>query len=69
MKMTPEEAINACTINTASAIELDNTHGSITKGKVANVFISRPMPSVAFLPYAIGTNLIDTIILNGKVID
>ena len=69
MKMTPEEAINACTINTASAIELHKTHGSITKGKVANVFISRPMPSVAFLPYAIGTNLIDTAILNGKVID
>ncbi|HEY8933718.1 MAG TPA: imidazolonepropionase, partial [Cyclobacteriaceae bacterium] len=69
MKMTPEEAINACTINTASAIELHNTHGSITKGKVANVFISKPMSSVAFLPYAIGSNLIETAILNGKIID
>jgi imidazolonepropionase len=65
MKMTPEEAINAATINTASALELENTHGSITKGKVANVFITKPMPSVAFLPYAFGSNVVDTVILKG----
>lgn len=69
MKMTPEEAINASTINTAVALELEKTHGSITTGKVANVFITKPIPSVAFLPYAFGSNLIDTVILNGKVID
>lgn len=67
MKMTPEEAINASTINTAAALELHRSHGSITKGKVANVFITRPIPSVSFLPYAFGSNVIETIILNGKV--
>lgn len=68
MKMTPEEAINAATINTAAAIELGNTHGSITKGKIANVFITKPMPSVAFLPYAFGSNLIEKVILKGRVV-
>jgi imidazolonepropionase len=48
MKITPEEAINAATINTAWALELQNTYGSITKGKVASVFITKPIPSVAF---------------------
>lgn len=68
MKMTPEEAINASTINTAAALELDQTHGSITKGKVANVFITNPMPSVAFLPYSFGGHVVEKVILNGKVI-
>jgi imidazolonepropionase len=68
MKMTPEEAINAATINTAVALELQSTHGSITKGKIANVFISKPMPSIAYLPYAYGSNCIETTVLNGKVI-
>jgi imidazolonepropionase len=68
MKMTPEEAINAATINTAAAIELEKTHGSITKGKVANVFITKAIPSVAFLPYAFGSNVVDIVILKGKVI-
>lgn len=67
MKMTPEEAINAATINTAAALELQSSHGSITKGKVANVFITKPIPSVSFLPYAFGSNVIETVILNGKV--
>jgi imidazolonepropionase len=66
MKMTPEEAINASTINTAVALELERTHGSITKGKVANVFITKPIPSVAFLPYAYGSNVVETIILKGQ---
>ncbi|HET9053875.1 MAG TPA: imidazolonepropionase, partial [Cyclobacteriaceae bacterium] len=65
MKMTPEEAINAATINTAVALELEQTHGSITKGKVANVFITKPVLSVAYLPYAFGTNCVETVILNG----
>lgn len=68
MKMTPEEVINAATINTAYAMDLLATHGSITIGKQANVFITRPMPSVAYLPYAYGSTLVDTVILHGKVI-
>ena len=68
MRMTPEEAINAATINTSYALELLATHGSITKGKVANVFITKPMSSVAFLPYSFGENLLDQVILNGKII-
>jgi imidazolonepropionase len=69
MKMTPEEAINACTINTAYALEILDTHGSITQGKIANVFITKPMPSIAFMPYAFGSDLIETTILKGKVIN
>jgi len=68
MKMTPEEAINAATINTAYTLGLLSTHGSITKGKVANVFITQPIPSLAFIPYSFGTNLVDKIILQGKFI-
>jgi imidazolonepropionase len=68
MRLTPEEAINAVTINTASALELSDTHGSITKNKIANLFITKPMPSVAFLPYSFGSNLIEQIILNGAII-
>ncbi|HOX84219.1 MAG TPA: amidohydrolase family protein, partial [Chryseolinea sp.] len=68
MKMTPEEAINAATINTAHALEFDKSHGSISVGKVANVFITKPIPSIAYLPYAFGNTLIDQVILNGKVI-
>ncbi|MFZ6013924.1 MAG: imidazolonepropionase [Bacteroidota bacterium] len=67
LKMTPEEAINAATINTAFALELQATHGSIGKGKPANIFITEPMPSLAFLPYAFGSRLVSTIILNGKI--
>lgn len=68
MKLTPEEAINAATINTACALELAETHGSIAPGKVANVFITRTMPSLAFLPYAFGSNPVETVILQGRVI-
>ena len=67
MKLTPEEAVNATTINSAAAIELLGSHGSITVGKTANVFISGPMPSVSYLPYAFGSNMIETVILKGKV--
>ena len=68
MKMTPEEAINAATMNTAYALELLITHGSITKGKVANVFLTRPMTSIASLPYSFGSKLIDAVILEGRVV-
>jgi imidazolonepropionase len=69
MKMTPEEAINAATINTAYALHLSNEVGSITKGKKANVFITKPMSSVAFLPYAFGTPVVEKVILEGRVVN
>ena len=69
MKMTPAEAINAATINTAYAIELLDTHGSITTGKAANIFISKPMPSVGYFPYRFSSNLVDTVVLGGKIIE
>ncbi|MDQ2656701.1 MAG: imidazolonepropionase [Bacteroidota bacterium] len=67
MKLTPEEAFNATTLNTAAALELSDTHGSITRGKVANLFITKPMPSLAYMPYVYGTSMVETVILNGKV--
>lgn len=66
MKMTPEEAINAATINGAYAMNLSTTHGSITKGKKANLILTKEVTSYGFLPYAFGSNLIDTVFLNGK---
>lgn len=68
MKMTPEEAINAATINTASCLELLETHGSITKGKVANLILTQPIPSLAYLPYRFGSNWIESVFLNGHII-
>jgi len=69
MKMTPEEVFNATTINTAYALELLTTHGSITHGKVANIFITKPVPSLAYLPYHFGNNFVDQVILNGNLIN
>ena len=66
MKMTPEEAINAATINGAYAMELSETHGSITNGKQANFIITSEIPSYTFLPYAFGTNSIESVYINGK---
>lgn len=68
MKMTPEEAINAATINGAYAMGLSKTHGSITKGKSANLIITKPLASYYQLPYAFGSNLIDQVIIEGKLI-
>ncbi|WP_104733894.1 imidazolonepropionase [Hanstruepera ponticola] len=67
MKMTPEEAINAATINGAYAMGISNMYGSITKGKKANVIITKPVPSYNYLPYAFGDNHIDSVIINGQV--
>lgn len=67
-KLLPEEAIQAVTLNTAYAMGVSQELGSITIGKKANVFITQPMPSYAFMPYAFGANKIDTVILNGKVV-
>lgn len=67
MKMTPEEAINAATINGAFAMNLENTVGSITKGKLANFIITKEIPSYGFLPYSFGSNLIDEVYINGNL--
>lgn len=66
LKMTPEEVINAATINGARALELQKTHGSIATGKTANFFITKPIPSVAYLPYAFGSDVIEQVFIKGK---
>ncbi|MCK4663453.1 MAG: imidazolonepropionase [Bacteroidales bacterium] len=68
MKMIPEEVINSVTINSAYAMGISDTLGSIAKGKIANLFITKEISTYEFFPYAYGSNLIDTIILNGKII-
>lgn len=68
MKMLPEEAINAATINGAYAMELGNETGSITVGKKANLIFTKPIPSLAYLPYCFGTNLIDRVMIGGEFI-
>ncbi|MGG5506776.1 MULTISPECIES: imidazolonepropionase [unclassified Myroides] len=67
MKLTPEEAINAATINGAYAMGVGATHGSITKGKKASLIITKPLHSFYEIPYAFGSNLIGTVILNGEI--
>lgn len=67
LKMLPEEAINAATLNGAAAMEISNEMGSIAIGKTANLFITKPMPSLAFLPYSFGQSQIETVILNGEI--
>jgi imidazolonepropionase len=69
MAMTPEEAINAATVNAAYAMGLSDTHGSITAGKKANLILTKKIPSYAFLPYSFGSNLIESVFLDGKQID
>ena len=68
MKMLPEEAINAATINGAYAMELEKELGSITIGKKANLIFTKPIPSLAYLPYAFGNNQIDKVMINGQFI-
>ena len=66
MKITPEEAINAATINGAYAMNLSQKVGSITKGKFANFFISKEIPSFSFIPYNFGNCTIETVYIKGK---
>ena len=66
MKMTPEEAINAATINGAYAMNLSDEVGTITKGKKANFFITKEIPSYGFIPYSFGGNQIETVFIKGK---
>jgi len=68
LRLLPEEAINAVTINAAYAMGLSESHGSITVGKKANLFITKKIPSYEYLPYAYGSNLVETVILNGEVV-
>ena len=68
MKMTPEEAINAATINGAYAMGIAETHGSITRGKIANLIITKPINSFYELPYQFGNNLIEDVILRGELV-
>lgn len=67
MRLTPEQAFNACTINSAYAMGVSDTLGSITEGKKANLIITKPLPSLAFIPYSHQTPFIEKIILNGKI--
>ncbi|GAA3747232.1 imidazolonepropionase [Flavobacterium ginsengisoli] len=68
MKLTPEEAINAATINGAYAMGLSETHGSITKGKKANLIVTKPISSYYQIPYAFGSNLIESVFVEGQII-
>ncbi len=68
MKMLPEEAINAATINGAYAMELQNDLGSISIGKKANLIFTKPIPSIAYLPYSFSHNNIDKVMINGQFI-
>jgi len=69
MRMLPEEAINAATLNGAYALSMGDQLGSITPGKLANLIITRPVPSLAYLPYAFGTQLIDRVLVRGEFLD
>jgi imidazolonepropionase len=68
MKMLPEEAINAATINGAFAMEVEHETGSIMKGKKANLIFTKPIPSITYMPYAFGSNHIDKVMINGMII-
>jgi imidazolonepropionase len=68
MKMTPEEALNAATINSAYAMDVLNTHGSISVGKAASIIITKPISSIARIPYSFTGDFIDKVILNGQVV-
>ena len=68
MNLTPEEAINGATINGAYAMGISDSHGSITKGKVASLIITKDIPSYNYLPYAFGSDMIDKVIVNGELI-
>lgn len=66
MKLTPEEAFNAATINGAFALELSKTHGSITVGKQANLIITKPISNLAIIPYSFGVDYVERVIINGQ---
>lgn len=65
-RLTPQEAINATTINSAYAMGISRTHGSIAKGKQANFYITKNIPTIEYIPYYYGTNKVERTFLNGK---
>ena len=65
MKMTPEEAINAVTLNGAAALEMSQEIGSIAIGKKANLIVTKKIPSAAYIPYDFGNNPVDRMLVNG----
>jgi imidazolonepropionase len=65
-KLTPQEAINATTLNSAYAMGISETHGSIARGKKANFYITKDIPTIEYIPYYYGTNKVDRVFLNGK---
>ena len=67
MKMTPTEAINAATINGAYAMGLEKKMGLIEKGRIANLIITKQIPSINYIPYSMGENNINKVIINGKI--
>lgn len=69
LRMLPAEVINAVTINSAYAMDLSESHGSVTRGKVANLIITKEIPSYEYLPYAYGSNLVERVMLRGNWVD
>jgi imidazolonepropionase len=67
LKITPEEAVNAVTVNGAAAMELQHSVGSIRKGNLANIIITKPMNNIAYIPYDFGNNPVEKIYINGKI--
>lgn len=65
-KLTPQEALNATTINSAYAMGISETHGSIARGKQANFYITKDIPTIEYIPYYYGTNKVERVFLNGK---
>lgn len=66
MRLTPAQAINATTINGAAALDLAASHGSIAVGKRANLLITKPIPSIDFIPYAYTTDIVEAVMLGGE---
>lgn len=65
-KLTPQEALNATTINSAYAMGISETHGSFARGKQANFYITKDIPTIEYIPYYYGTNKVERVFLNGK---
>lgn len=66
MKMLPAEALQAATINGAYALEMSDQLGSISRGKLANLILTKPMDSIAYMPYAFGSNWIEKVLIAGE---
>jgi imidazolonepropionase len=66
MRLSPERAFNACTLNSAYAMGISDIAGSVTEGKLANLIITRPLPSIAYIPYCHQTPYISRVLLRGR---